>query len=565
MKNLSLILKILVCIALFQCSDLKAQDTVRVRPFGSTVGKLMQEKLNIHVPDNGDGTYSNPVMPNSHWSDPSLLRVGDDFYCMSSSIEHSPLMQVLHSKDLVNWDVIGSVIRFWPEDLPPVYNWSPRLCYVNKKFRVMGHMSLQTLCVWESDKPEGPYQRVFHNFTNMAWEWAPTIFEEKDGRKYMYAGTWIQEVDERALSFVGERINTVKGTLLENASIIKKGEYYYWFMAQNGDRPFGTTTNNGKTSVWRSKKITGPYEGDIDVILGSNRFQCPNSGSAVQGPDDKWYYAYNAVDITKQMMCRQMLLEKLEWNSQGWPYVIGNYRPSIVNTKPINNFKPTYFPDLNDEFSNTELEGISEGILGRKWLFKAEKNNAWNLEYKKGWMRLNCLYPSMNDLSVSNFMCQRPTGAYYTIETRMIYKPMHLFQQAGLAVKELCSGNGASIGLVADWLNDTDTSYSVVVSHGLTEGWREVSREHINFPNENKMKDIYLKMEVNNIQIKCFYSFDGKSWKSFGKSWGYFMETTPWRSYWSTFYPGIFAGSTMPGPNGAFALFDYFKHENFDR
>jgi hypothetical protein len=67
----------------------------------------------VHVSDNGDGTYTNPVMPNAHWSDPAVLRVGSDYYVVSSSIETSPNLQILHSLDLVNWDVVGSVSRYW--------------------------------------------------------------------------------------------------------------------------------------------------------------------------------------------------------------------------------------------------------------------------------------------------------------------------------------------------------------------------------------------------------------------------------------------------------------------
>ena len=67
--------------------------------------------LGIHYPDNGDGTYSNPVMPSGHWSDPSIVRVENSYYVVVSSIETTPQLQILHSTDLVNWDVVGSVLR----------------------------------------------------------------------------------------------------------------------------------------------------------------------------------------------------------------------------------------------------------------------------------------------------------------------------------------------------------------------------------------------------------------------------------------------------------------------
>ena len=62
----------------------------------------------IHVADNGDGTFTNPVMPNAHWSDPAVVRHNNDYYVVTSSIETTPSLQILHSTDLVNFDVIGT-------------------------------------------------------------------------------------------------------------------------------------------------------------------------------------------------------------------------------------------------------------------------------------------------------------------------------------------------------------------------------------------------------------------------------------------------------------------------
>ena len=58
--------------------------------------------VTVHFPDNSDGTYSNPVMPNAHWSDPSAIRVGRTYYLMSSSVEVTPVMSILQSTDLVH-------------------------------------------------------------------------------------------------------------------------------------------------------------------------------------------------------------------------------------------------------------------------------------------------------------------------------------------------------------------------------------------------------------------------------------------------------------------------------
>ena len=96
--------------------------------------------LGVHMADNGDGTYSNPLLPNAHWSDPSAVRVGATYFVVTSSIETTPSIQVLQSTDLVNWALVGSVSRSWIQrdpttnaTIPPAQCWSPRISYLRGK------------------------------------------------------------------------------------------------------------------------------------------------------------------------------------------------------------------------------------------------------------------------------------------------------------------------------------------------------------------------------------------------------------------------------------------------
>jgi beta-xylosidase len=129
----------------------------------------------VHYPDNGDGTYSNPVMPNAHWSDPSVVRVGNLYYCVTSSIETTPSMQILQSADLVNWDVVGSVSRLWVDRdpstgqaIPPSACWSPRIMFLRGKFRVMWTQAMHHFLIAEAVDVRGPWTLVQHNLTNMS-------------------------------------------------------------------------------------------------------------------------------------------------------------------------------------------------------------------------------------------------------------------------------------------------------------------------------------------------------------------------------------------------------------
>src|SRR5438046_3780521 len=160
-------------------------------------------------------------------------------------------------------------------------NWSPRISYVNGKFRVMFHITERGFRVMEAEKPEGPWRYVKHNFDRMDVQWAANVFTDDDGTHYMIASNWIQRLTPDALAFAGDRNTVTRGNILEKPSLIKKDGVYYWIESQNGTCTLGNLSDKGKISVWRARHVTGPYEGPRDLITGTNRIQSPNTGTAV--------------------------------------------------------------------------------------------------------------------------------------------------------------------------------------------------------------------------------------------------------------------------------------------
>jgi len=518
-------------------------------------------KTRIHIADNGDGTFTNPVMPNAHWSDPCLLRVKDDFYCMTSSAETCPLMQVLHSRDLVNWDVVGSVLRRWPDDLPSVMNWSPRISYLNGRYRVMFHITEWGFRVMEAEKPEGPWHYVQHHFGKMDTQWGANVFTDDDGALYMIATNWIQRLAPDALSFAGERIPAVQGHVLENPSLIKKDGYYYWFESQNGTCTLGNQPDKGRVDVWRSRNVTGPYEGPHELIRANDRFQSPNTGTVVLGPDHRWWIAYNEYDMLRFTMCRQMHLDLLEWDENGWPSVNKGNGPGLKYRKPIDTERPTWFPDLNDEFDQPELEGVTTGILGRKWLFKRELPGAWSLREHPGWLRLTTMYPSIQEMNCANLICQRPTSAYYSISTHLIFHPRQRWQQAGIIVRELNTTNTIAIGL------DFDPIMRLKVWQNNGAGLKEIAAKNLfsKQPDTIPEGEVYLKIDMEGMVAQCSFSMDNVTWTRLGPGWPAF-NVIPWQDgYFTAFHPGLFSGETVETPSAGYADFDYFHMENYER
>jgi xylan 1,4-beta-xylosidase len=528
-----------------------SQDESTVRTKDSTKVKAAAMR-GFHVSDNADGTYTNPVMPNAHWADASVVRVGDEFFCMNSSPDAVPLMQVLRSKDLVNWDVAGSVLPDWPKEWVPAQNWSPRICHVNGKFRVMFHITAQNFLVMEASRPEGPWEVVPNRFSDMTKQWAANIFTDQDGSHYMIAANWIQKTSPDALSFVGERKKVVFGPIIENPSLIRKGEFYYWFESINGSTTLGNDPSGGKLAVWRARSPMGPYEpSPHDFITANTRFQIPNSGSAVLGPDGNWWFLYNTCDSMRMTMCRQLHLDPITWDQGGWPVVNNGKGPGLTNRKPIDGFSPTWLPELTDEFDQSTLEGLTSGTLGRKWLKRWLTPEAWSVS--DGWLKMDTSFPGLCELISPNLVFQRPTAAHYEISTRLRLLPTGAQQQAGLLVRETTTGIGLAIGL--EPLSGALDGLNLVVWHSNDGQFKPMTTVKM------EGNEVYLRILMQGMMAQTFFSTDGKIWERVGPKY-YFS----WNArYFATFYPGLFAGQSLQNPTPGRAEFDYFHYTPEDR
>lgn len=180
-----------------------------------------------------------------------------------------------------------------------------------------------------------------------------------------------------------------------------------------------------------------------DIIRSSPRFQSPNTGTAVIGPDHQWYYVYNYYDALRPALCRQMHVDKIDWDTENWPVVNDSNGPGLIYPKPLDDPQINqWIPDLNDEFNRPELEGITGGALGSKWLFKEENINSWSLAERPGWLRLRTLYPGIETFSPANCLVQRPVSAYFEISTCLDFSSNFERQSAGLLIREFQTLSG---------------------------------------------------------------------------------------------------------------------------
>lgn len=232
--------------------------------------------------DNGDGTYTNPVI-NADYPDPDIIRVGEDFYMVSSSFVAMPGIPICHSKDLINWRIIGHVydsITFRPqyrmENEQTAYSrlcWAPSIKYHDGTYYIGVNIADDGFVMFKSNKPEGPYS--MHKFDKRLYD--PGFFIDDDGKKYVTHGktkiylTRLKDDGTGVLDPNDEGtliITAPKGYeyLFEGCHTYKRNGWYYIFNPALG--------YNGVQMISRSRNLYGPYETKVlidDDINVSNR------------------------------------------------------------------------------------------------------------------------------------------------------------------------------------------------------------------------------------------------------------------------------------------------------
>ena len=250
--------------------------------------------------DQGDGTYMNPVIP-SDYSDIDCIRVGDDYYAISSTFQFSPGMSILHSKDLVNWEICGNAV----EDLTQIgeeldwtrmnrYNrgiWAGTLRYHDGRFYLFFGTPDEGYFMTSAVRPEGPWEPLTSLLSEPGWDDCTAIWDDK-GKAY-FAGTHFADGYKTYLFKMSENGKSIdrksavlinEGSGREASKLIKVNGWYYLVFSEH--KPGVGRYVLAK----RSKKVTGPYKEERQLALPSVEAMEPNQGGIVQGRDNNWYF-----------------------------------------------------------------------------------------------------------------------------------------------------------------------------------------------------------------------------------------------------------------------------------
>lgn len=324
--------------------------------------------------------YHNPICRGMH-PDPSIVRVGEDYYMVNSSFMFFPCIPISHSRDLIHWETIGHAItnpdwaRLKGLEGGRGY-WAPDISYYEGRFYITatyrlneGGLPQRMQMVTSSDRPEGPYcEPVFLEEEGID----PSIFSDVDGRRYMLLnrGARIFEIskDGRQILSKPELLwygQNKKAT--EGPHLLYKDGYYYLFMAEGG------TGMGHRITVARSRELMGVYEScPYNPILrqwdDKRLLQCCGHGMPVDTPDGDWYMVYlcNRIGTSGHgFLGRETCLDPIVWTSDGWPLVNSLKGPSELQRKPRLGGSPEtgerFLAESNSQHSGSPKAGEASG------------------------------------------------------------------------------------------------------------------------------------------------------------------------------------------------------------
>lgn len=514
----------------------------------------------VWVPDLGNGTYKNPVLY-ADYSDPDVVRVGNDYYLTSSSFNAVPGLQILHSKDLVNWSLIGAVFT----QQPPAARyataqhgngvWAPAIRYHNKLFYIFYPDPDLGIFVTTAKNPAGPWSAPVCIKEAKGWI-DPCPFWDEDGQAYLvhgFAGSRagfksvlaVSRMRPDGLGLLGDEVLVFDGhdkhPTIEGPKFYKRHGYYYIFAPGGG-------VATGWQVVLRSKNVFGPYEDCIVMDQGKTPINGPHQGAWVDTPGGKedWFLHFQDQGAYGRVVHLQPMTWKNDWPTIGEdPDGDGKGQPVLTYRKPAvpGKAQPLVTPPTSDEFSTS--------TLGLQWQWHANPQVGWAfLNPSAGFLRLYSVpLPEgfRNFWQVPNLLLQKLPAEQFTATTKLTFTPRFEGEKTGLIM----------MGLDYAYLSVTNQGGKLLLGQSVCRNADKLSPETSTAPVEIPAKQpVYLRVKVQpGAKCQFSYSLDGQQFQPVGQ------EFTAREGKWIGAKLGLFCTRPAQTNDAGTADFDWFRVE----
>ncbi len=486
-----------------------------------------QHRSLVWSPDNGDGTYTNPVI-NADYSDPDVCvgASGEDYYLTASSFNCIPGLPILHSRDLVNWEIIGYALK----ELEPkeVFNkpahgkgvWAPSIRYHNGEYYIYWGDPDYGVFMVKTKDPAGEWEKPVCVVAGQGMIDTCPLWDD-DGRCYLVNG-WANSrakfasvLTVRELSADGTRpisnpVIVFDGNGNENRTCegpkFYKRDGWYWIMCPAGGVPTGFQL------AMRSKSPYGPYEHKTVLAQGSTNINGPHQGGWVHTKyGEDWFLHFQ----DKEAYGRVVHLQPVDW-STGWPIMGSNGEPVLRHKKPLtSNLSPlTTTPVENDEFN--------EPRLSLQWQWHANYQQVFGMPTAFGTMRIYTYKLSKewkNFWEVPNLLLQKTPADRFTVTTKLRMTAKAEGQAGGLIMMGLDYS-----ALVVKRVGDKFQLLQITCHQAdkgkpqeekLIATLKPTAKDEIDYKPAIH-EDIYLRLTVNDSKVRFAYSTNGKKFTTCG-------------------------------------------------
>jgi beta-xylosidase len=508
--------------------------------------------------DNEDGSYKNPILY-ADYSDPDVIRIGEDYYMVASSFNQVPGLPILHSTDLVNWKIIGHGLQRLP--LGDHYSvvrhgkgvWAPSFSLHNGYVYIYYPDPDYGIFMIKSKDPSGSWSAPVLVLKGKGII-DPSVLWDEDGKGYMAIG-WaasragvnslltIFQLNEDGTAVIDAGRHVYDGhekdPTVEGPKLYKRNGYYYIFCPAGG-------VSTGWQLALRSKDIYGPYERKVVMSQGNTNINGPHQGAWIHTPASQdWFIHFQ----DKGAYGRVTLLEPLVWKNN-WP-VIGVDKDGDGCGEPVSVYSKPIVKEKSIILTPSENDSFNAGGIGKQWQWQANPMIQWYAALRHtGYLRLFAIPTDtgINLYNMPNLLLQKFPAPNFTATTKVKWNiEWNVWQgkKAGLMI------SGDSYAYLSIGKDSSGFFVCQVVCQEASTDAKEkiVERRHL------KDSILYMRVKVNGPDAICNFSYseDNQHFHLIGQP----FKARP--DLWIGAKVGLFCTSKPDVRTGGYADFDDFS------